>query len=110
MKKLIIGFAFACFVAFGTLSIQSVVAATDNIEFAKLNSDDDPDKNKKTEATAQADGKDNKETKASKDGKASCKPGESNCKDASAKCPTKSKCCASKSTAPECKDKDGDKK
>ena len=108
MKKLILGISLACFVAFGTLSIQSVVAATANPEYIQMDPDDDPDKNKKTEATAKDDGKDKKDAKAN--GKTACKPGGSDCKSAAAKSAPKSKCCASKSGSSECKGKDGDKK
>ena len=89
MKKLLIGFALICFVAFGTLGIQSAVALVDNMEIVKLQLDDDPDKNKKAEA--KTDGK----TKCEK----SCD--KKKCCDSKAKCETKSK---------ECKTKCNDKK
>ena len=46
MKKVMIGFALVCFVAFGTLCIQNAVASTDNVEIVNLNLDDDADKEK----------------------------------------------------------------
>ncbi|HSG67611.1 MAG TPA: hypothetical protein VK994_02815 [Bacteroidales bacterium] len=92
MKKLLIGFALVCFVAFGTISVQSVVASEDNVEIVKMNNDDHLDINKAP------DGKKKKDAKATAE-----KKGE--CKDASAKsCETKSSCCSSKSAA-KCDDK-----
>ncbi len=101
MKKLILGFALACFVAFGTFSIQSAVAADDNMEIVKLQLDDDPDKNKKAEA--KTDGKDKK-------CKESCDKSKTNCKDAKAKCETKAKCCPTKTETKEPKKEGDDKK
>lgn len=101
MKKLIIGFALVCFVAFGTFGVQNAVASTDNIEIVTLNLDDDPDKAKN------ADGKDKKNkksTKECKDSKENCK---SSCKDSKAKCNTGTKCCSSKSSS-KSPDKKGD--
>lgn len=96
MKKLILVFALACFVAFGTLGVQKTMASVDNIEIVNMNLDDDPEKDKKT------DGKDKKATKASSDkSKKECKT--------SKKCEPK-KCCPSKA-AKECKEGEGgDKK
>lgn len=101
MKKLIIGFALVCFVAFGTLGIQSVMASSDNVEVVKMNLDDEPKKDKKTEA--KADGKDTKEAKAAGDSKTGCK-------DASSKCHTNTSCCGSKSAKSGDKKEGGDKK
>lgn len=98
MKKLILVFALACFVAFGTLGVQKTLASVDNVEIMNMNLDDDPEKNKKT---------DGKDKKASTDkSKAACKDGEvKNGK----KCEPK-KCCPSKA-AKECKEGEGgDKK
>ena len=83
MKKMIIGFALVCFVAFGTFGVQSAIASADNMEIVKLQLDDDPDKNKKSKA----DGKDKKTGDKSKTG---------DCKDAKANCETKTKCCDTK--------------
>ena len=47
MKKLILVFALACFVAFGSLGVQKTFASTDNVEIVNMDLDDDPDKNKK---------------------------------------------------------------
>lgn len=96
MKKLILVFALACFVAFGTLGVQKTLASVDNVEILNMNLDDDPDKDKKT------DGKDKKNAKASSDkSKKECKT--------SKKCEPK-KCCPSKA-AKECKEGEGgDKK
>jgi len=88
MKKLIIGLAFASFVAFGIFSIQTAVATDNNVEIVKLQKDDDPSKKKTTEA--KVDGKD-KTAKKSGD-----KTSTSECKDVKAKCETKSNCCATK--------------
>ena len=74
MKKLIIGLALACFVAFGTIGIQSAVASVDNVEIVNLQLDDDPEKNKK----ATADGK-NKNGEKSCEGKKSCAESKKNC-------------------------------
>ena len=104
MKKLMIGFALVCFVAFGTLGIQSVVASSDNVEIVKMNLDDEPKKDKKTEA--KADGKDKKGTKDAK-AAGDCK---TSCKDGSSKCHTKTNCCPSKSTKCEDKKEGGGKK
>jgi len=101
MKKLIFGFALACFVAFGTFSIQSAVASVDNMEIVKLQLDDDPDKNKKSEAN-----KDGKNKKGTKSGD-KCK---TKCNDGKAKCETKSTCCPSKSEKKDPKKEGGDKK
>ena len=100
MKKLILGIALTCFVAFGTMSIQSVVASADNSEIVNLQLDDDPDKNKKAETST--DGKDKKAAK-------SCDKSKSSCKDGKANCQSKAKCCPSKSEKKECKE-EGDKK
>jgi len=87
MKKIILGIAFACFVAFGTFGIQSAVASVDNMEIVKLQLDDDPDKNKK--AKANKDGK--------KDCKKSCDKSKTKCcPDAEAKCKSESKKCDKK--------------
>ncbi len=101
MKKLILGFALACFVAFGTFGIQTATASADNIEIVNLNLDDDPKKDAKTTTTD--DGKDTKECK--KD----CKK---ECKDATAKCQKEAKCnkMASKECAKKCNKSGGDKK
>lgn len=96
MKKMFLAFALVCFVAFGTLGFQSAVAAVDNVEIVTMDLDGDPDQNKTAEANA--DGKDKKAKKESKDGK-------SECKDASAKCETKKACCSSKA---KCDDKKSD--
>jgi hypothetical protein len=100
MKKMILGFALVCFVAFGTFSIQSAMAVEDNVEIVKMNFDDDPDKNKKAEA--KTDGKD-KKGECSKESKAECK-------DASTKCVAKKECCPSKATKCGDKKSGGDKK
>jgi len=100
MKKLILGIALTCFVAFGTMSIQPVVASADNSEIVNLQLDDDPDKNKKAET--KTDGKDKKPAKSCDKSKISCKDGKANCQ-------TKVKCCPSKSEKKECKE-EGDKK
>jgi len=83
MKKMIIGFALVCFVAFGTFGVQSAIASVDNMEIVKLQLDDDPDKDKK----ANADGKDKKTGDKSKKGDA---------KSSKANCETKTKCCDTK--------------
>lgn len=101
MKKLILGIALTCFVAFGTMSIQSVVASADNSEIVNLQLDDDPDKNKKAET--KTDGKNKKSAKSCDKSKASCKDGKANCQ-------TKAKCCPSQSDKKECKKEEGDKK
>jgi hypothetical protein len=101
MKKLILGFALACFVAFGTFSIQSAFASDSNMEIVKLQLDDDPDKNKKAEA--KTDGKDKKGTKC-------CDKSKANCKDGKAKCETKAKCCPTKTETKEPKKEGDDKK
>jgi hypothetical protein len=99
MKKLILVFALACFVAFGTLGVQKTLASTDNVEIVKMNLDDDPDKDKKT------DGKDKKDAKVASDKK------NANAKECKTKCETKTKCCPSKAGNKECKEKEGgDKK
>lgn len=92
-----IGFALVCFVAFGTLGIQSAVASADNVEIVNLKMDDDPDKNKKAEA--KTDGKD-KNCKKSCDSKKSC------CPDSKANCETK-KNCETKSTDKKSTNKEG---
>ncbi|RLD78598.1 MAG: hypothetical protein DRJ15_11235 [Bacteroidetes bacterium] len=98
MKKLLIGFALVCFVAFGTLGIQSAVASVDNMEIVKLQLDDDPDKNKKAEA--KTDGK----TKCAKScDKKKCCPD-----DSKAKCETKSKECKTKCNDKKTPAKEGD--
>jgi len=98
MKKMIIGFALVCFVAFGTFGVQSAIASVDNMEIVKLQLDDDPDKNKKAEA--KTDGKDKKGTKSSGDVK-------SNCDDGKAKCGTKTSCCGTKSPEKKSTNKEG---
>jgi hypothetical protein len=80
MKKLIIGMALACFIAFGTVGIQTAVASIDNVEIVNLQLDDDPDKNKK----AKADGK-------AKKGEKACETKKS-CGEAKANCETKKNC------------------
>lgn len=80
MKKLIIGMALACFIAFGTVGIQTAVASVDNVEIVNLQLDDDPEKNKK----AKADGK-------SKNCEKSCESKKS-CADAKKNCETKKNC------------------
>lgn len=90
MKKLLIGFALVCFVAFGTFSVQASVAQDITVETVKMKLDDN------TSMDITPDGKDKKDKKDKK--------GE--CKDTSAKgCETaKSSCCSSKSAA-KCDDK-----
>ena len=83
MKKLMIGFALVCFVAFGTMGIQSAVASADNVEIVNLQLDDDPDKNKK--AVAKKDGKE-------KNCEKSCESKKSCCAEAKANCETKKSC------------------
>lgn len=83
MKKLILGIALTCFIAFGTIAVQQAVASVDNVEIVNLQLDDDPDKNKKAEA--KTDGK-----KCDKSGDKKC------CSDAKAKCKTESKKCETK--------------
>ena len=100
MKKVMIGFALVCFVAFGTLGIQNAAASTDNVEIVKLNLDDDPDKDKKAEA--KTDGKDKKGTKSSKDYKTQCGSKKSCCSSKAAQCDDKK--------AADDKKKGGDKK
>ena len=100
MKKLILGLALICFIAFGTFGVQTAVASTDNVEIVKLNLDDDP------VTTLNADGKDKKDAKSSKECKDSKENCKSSCKDASAKCDDGTKCCSSKSSA-KCSDKKG---
>ena len=80
MKKLIIGMALACFVAFGTLGIQSAVAAADNVETVNLKLDDDPKKSKKAEV--KTDGKD-------KNCEKSCESKKSCCTEMKKSCDTK---------------------
>ena len=101
MKKLILGLALACFVAFGTFSLQSSYAADSNTEIVNLQLDDDPDKNKKAET--KTDGKDKK-------CKESCDKSKASCKDAKAKCETKAKCCPTKTETKEPKKEGDDKK
>jgi hypothetical protein len=79
MKKVMIGFALVCFVAFGTLSVQTTVASTDNTEMIQFNMDGDQDSN----ADATPDGKDKKKKKSTKE-----------CKESS-KCGDKKSCCPS---------------
>lgn len=100
MKKLILGIALSCFIAFGTFAVQTSLAADSNVEIVKLSTDDDPDKNKKAQATA--DGKEKKEAKA-------CDKNKVNCKEGDAKSATKAKCCPSKPAKTECKKEGGDK-
>ena len=104
MKKLIIGFALICFVAFGTFSVQTAVASTDNVEMVQLNLDDDPEKNKKAEA--KKDGKDKKDAKC-ETSKSDCK---TSCKDASSNCKSSKSCCPSKATKSSTEKGGGDKK
>jgi hypothetical protein len=103
MKKLILVFALACFVAFGTLGVQKTLASTDNVEIVNMNLDDDPEKNKK------ADGKDKKDAKVTSTKKcADAKECKTKCE---TKCQTKTKCCPTKEGNKECKEKEGgDKK
>ena len=102
MKKVMIGFALVCFVAFGTLGIQNAVASTDNVEIVNLNLDDDPDKDKKAET--KTDGKDKKNAKKGDDCKTSCKDASTKC------CDTKKSCDSSKSAKSDDKKEGGDKK
>ncbi len=108
MKKLILGIALTCFIAFGTLGLQNAVASTDNVEIVKKSLDDDPAKNKKSET--KTDGKD-KKAKSGENCKTNCK---TSCKEVSSKCQTKVKCCPSKAAGSEAdknKEKEGgDKK
>lgn len=85
MKKLILGIALTCFIAFGSFGVQQASASvdTDNVEIVNLQLDDDPDKNKKAEA--KTDGK-----KCDKKCDKKC------CTDAKAKCKTESKKCEKK--------------
>ncbi len=53
MKKLILGIAFFSFVAFGAISIQSVLAGSYSIEFVKF--DKDPKKDGDKQATESKD-------------------------------------------------------
>ncbi len=99
MKKLILGIALSCFIAFGTLGIQTALAADSTVEMVKYNDDNDPAK----KAQPAADGKEKKDAKA-------CDKSKVNCKEGEAKCPSKAKCCPSKQAKPECKKGDGDKK
>lgn len=101
MKKLILGVALACFVAFGAMSVHIATASAENIEIVNLQLDDDPDKNKKAET--KADGKDKK-------CKTTCDKSKLDCKDKKAKCASEAKCCPSKKASKECKKGDGDKK
>ncbi|MEN8226354.1 MAG: hypothetical protein ABFS05_13445 [Bacteroidota bacterium] len=103
MKKLILGIALTCFIAFGTFSVQYAYSSVDNVEIVQLNLDDDPKEGSKAEA--KTDGKDKKGTKASN--KSSSK---SSCKEFSSKCQTKTHCCPSKSTKSNDKKEGGDKK
>lgn len=80
MKKLVLVIAIAGFVAFGALSVQSIFAATTNVEY--VNFDKDPKKDKKA-SEAKAD------VKSAKDGE--CAP--------KADCTTKSSCCSKSSGA-----------
>lgn len=80
MKKLVLVIAIAGFVAFGALSVQTLLASTSNVEY--VNFDKDPKKDKKT-SEAKAD------TKSSKDGE--CVP--------KSDCTTKSSCCSKSSGA-----------
>ena len=81
MKKLIIGLALTCFIAFGTVGIQTVLASVDNVEIVKQQLDDDPDKTKK----AKADGK-KANCEKSGEGKKGC------CAEAKKNCETKKNC------------------
>lgn len=87
MKKLILSLAIVGFVAFGALSIQTLIASSSNIEV--VNFDKDP---KKTETKKSAD---------SKDVKSDAKTTESADKSCSSSCSDKSEssksCCGSES-------------
>ena len=87
MKKLILGIALACFIAFGTVGVQQAVASVDNVEIVNLQLDDDPDKNKKAEA--KTDGKKCEKTCEKK----KCAESKAKCKTESQKCEKK---CADK--------------
>ena len=95
MKKLLIGFALVCFVAFGTFSVQTAVASDNNVEVVKMKLDNDPVKDKAPDGKDKKDNKDKKAT-ASKKG---------DCKDSSSKCcePKAGDCCSSKASS--CGDK-----
>lgn len=70
MKRIFLGIALLCFFAFGTFSVQSVIAAENNVEIVQMNLDDDPDKNKKAEAKAECK---DKKSECTKESKAACK-------------------------------------
>lgn len=111
MKKLLIGFALVCFVAFGTLSVQTAVAADNHTEMVKMKLDNDPVKDKAPDGKDKKDNKDNKEKKATATKKGDCKDASSKCCEPKAGdcCTSKAATCGDKKEAPK-KKSDDDKK
>jgi uncharacterized protein YxeA len=74
MKKLILGIAFLSFVAFGALSVQHVVAGSNNIEFVKFDKDPKKDGDKKATESSDAPKAEVKsaDAKSGKDCQSSC--------------------------------------